>query len=50
MEVNELVKKLEEEFGVSAAAQMMAAGPVHSKECKPSVRLTVGIFPMVVCR
>ena len=28
MEVNELVKKLEEEFGVSAAAQMMAAGPV----------------------
>ena len=28
MEVNELVKKLEEEFGVSAAAQMMVAGPV----------------------
>ena len=27
MEVNELVKKLEEEFGVSAAAQMMVAGP-----------------------
>lgn len=22
----------------------------HSKECKPSVRLTVGVFPMVVCR
>ena len=27
MEVSELVKKLEEEFGVSAAAQMVAAGP-----------------------
>ncbi len=27
MEVNELVKKLEEEFGVNAAAQMMVAGP-----------------------
>ena len=27
LEVSELVKKLEEEFGVSAAAQMMVAGP-----------------------
>ena len=37
MEVNDLVKKLEEEFGVSAAAQMVAgpaAGPAAAAEEK----------------
>lgn len=32
------------------AKHIMDVNRSHSKECKPSVRLTVGIFPMVVCR
>lgn len=35
LELNQLVKALEEKFGVSAAAPMMAAAPAAAAEAKP---------------
>ncbi len=36
LELNQLVKALEEKFGVSAAAPMMAAAPAAAAEAKPA--------------
>ena len=50
MELADLVKAIEEEFGVSAAAPVMVAGPDVSARCRHAILLHDGVWRCCRCR